>query len=183
MGKMEQIESGRLSPPLRAQQYEENFCDIHPPLNAKMAAIESSRCYFCYDAPCMEACPTQINIPEFIRRIHTGNRLGAAVEILEANILGGTCARVCPVEILCEQACVRNHAEEKPVTIGLLQRYATDLIFEKKLQPFTRAHSTGKKIAIVGAGPAGLACAHQLSMLGHDVEIFEAKPKPGGLNE
>jgi dihydropyrimidine dehydrogenase (NAD+) subunit PreT len=183
MGNLNQMAGARLSTKLTPEEYAKNFCDIHPPLDGKMAAIESSRCYFCYDAPCMEACPTHINIPEFIRRIQTGNRLGAAVEILDANILGGTCARVCPVEILCEKACVRSHAEDKPVAIGLLQRYATDLVFEKKLQPFTRGKLTGKKIAVVGAGPAGLSCAHKLSMLGHDVEIFESKPKPGGLNE
>ncbi|MBC7395810.1 MAG: NAD(P)-dependent oxidoreductase [Bdellovibrionales bacterium] len=183
MGNLSQLDQKRLQVPLSAEEYAKNFCDIHPPLDAKMAAVESARCYFCYDAPCMEACPTHINIPEFIRRIHTGNRLGAGVEILDANILGGTCARVCPVEILCEQACVRTKAEEKPVTIGLLQRFATDYIFEKKIQPFKRAAPTGKKFAVVGAGPAGLSCAHKLSMLGHEVEIFEAKPKAGGLNE
>lgn len=183
MGNLNHLEKARVSTPLTPEEYARNFCDIHPPLDAKMAAIESTRCYFCFDAPCMEACPTHINIPEFIRRIHTGNRLGAAVEILEANILGGTCARVCPVEVLCEQACVRTKAEDKPVKIGLLQRFATDYVFEKKIQPFKRAKATGKRIAIVGAGPAGLSCAHKLSMLGHEVEIFEAKPKAGGLNE
>ncbi|MBS1958088.1 MAG: NAD(P)-dependent oxidoreductase [Bdellovibrionales bacterium] len=178
------IRAGRLT----SAQYAETFCDIHPPLDQKMAAFESSRCYFCYDAPCMEACPTQINIPEFIRRISTENTLGAGTEILEANILGGTCSRVCPVEILCEQACVRNTSEDKPVTIGLLQRYATDYVFKavesgKMKQPFTRARATGKKVAVVGGGPAGLSVAHRLAMLGHDVEIFEALPKTGGLNE
>jgi dihydropyrimidine dehydrogenase (NAD+) subunit PreT len=183
MGKLNEIESNRQSSTLSPEQYAQNFCDIHPPFDSKMATIESSRCYFCHDAPCMEACPSEINIPEFIRRIHTQNLKGAGVEILKANILGGTCARVCPVEILCEKACVRNKSEDKPVAIGLLQRYATDYIFENKIQPFTREASTGKKIAIVGAGPAGLSAAHKLSMLGHEVEIFEAKPKAGGLNE
>ncbi len=183
MGKIHSIEQSRQSPALTPEQYAKNFCDIHPALDSKLAAIESSRCYFCYDAPCIEACPSEINIPEFIRRISTGNRKGAAVEILSANILGGTCARVCPVEILCEKACVRNKSEDKPVAIGLLQRFATDHIFENKIQPFTREASTGKKIAIVGAGPAGLSAAHNLSRLGHDVEIFESQPKSGGLNE
>ncbi len=173
------IKTGRLAP----DQFAHTFCDIHPPLDQKMAIVESARCFFCYDAPCMEACPSEINIPEFIRRINTGNTKGAGTEILSANILGGTCARVCPVEILCEQACVREKSEEKPVKIGLLQRFATDHIFKNKIQPFTRAKSSGKKIAVVGAGPAGLACAHKLAHLGHDVEIFEAQPKSGGLNE
>ena len=173
------IRTGRLSP----EQYSHGFCDIHPPFDQKMATLESSRCYFCFDAPCMEACPSEINVPEFIRRIQTGNIKGAGVEILSANILGGTCARVCPVEILCEQACVRNTSEKNPVQIGRLQRYATDYIFENKIQPFTRATPTGKKVAVVGAGPAGLSCAHQLARHGHDVEIFEALPKAGGLNE
>ncbi len=177
------IAAERQARSLSQEEYKKTFCDIHPALDSKLAAVESSRCYFCYDAPCMEACPTTINIPEFIRRISTGNRKGAGIEILEANILGGTCARVCPVEVLCEQACVRNKAEDSPVKIGLLQRYATDYIFENKIQPFTRAAASGKTVAIVGAGPAGLSCAHQLSKLGHDVEIFEAKPKAGGLNE
>ena len=173
------IRTGRLSP----EQYAQSFCDIHPPFDQKMATLESSRCYFCHDAPCMEACPSEINIPEFIRRINTGNTKGAGTEILNANILGGTCARVCPVEVLCEQACVRNDSEAKPVKIGLLQRFATDYIFENKIQPFTRAKPTGKKIAVVGAGPAGLSCAHKLATLGHDVDLFEALPKSGGLNE
>lgn len=159
------------------------FCDMHPPLNAQQAKIESSRCYFCHDAPCIEACPTDIDIPNFIKKIHSQNTKGAAIEILNQNIMGGTCARVCPVESLCEQACVRNSDEDKPVVIGELQRYATDWLFEKNIQPYTRAASTGKKIAVVGAGPAGLSCAHLLSRQGHDVEIFEAKAKPGGLNE
>lgn len=173
------IRTGRLTP----EQYASSFCDIHPPFDQKMATLESSRCYFCHDAPCMEACPSEINIPEFIKRINTGNTKGAGTEILSANILGGTCARVCPVEILCEQACVRNKSEDKPVTIGLLQRFATDHIFENKIQPFARAKLTGKKIAVVGAGPAGLSCAHKLATLGHDVDLFEALPKSGGLNE
>ena len=173
------IRTGRLTP----EQYSHGFCDIHPPFDQKMAVIESSRCYYCFDAPCTEACPSEINVPEFIRRIHTGNIKGAGTEILSANILGGTCSRVCPVEILCEQACVRNVSEKNPVKIGRLQRYATDYIFENNIQPFTRAQPTGKKIAIVGAGPAGLACAHQLARFGHDVEIFEALPKAGGLSE
>lgn len=168
---------------LTAQQLEQNFADIHVPLDRKRALVEASRCYFCFDAPCLEACPTGIDIPGFIRKISTDNVKGAAVTILSENIMGGACARVCPVEILCEAACVRETQEEKPVQIGALQRYATDWLFEQKLQPFTRAKSTGKRVAVVGAGPAGLSCAHRLSTLGHDVTVYEARPKAGGLNE
>ncbi|EWY38928.1 dihydropyrimidine dehydrogenase subunit A [Skermanella stibiiresistens SB22] len=173
------IASGRL--PLR--DYETNFEDATPPLSRKQALIEAARCYYCYDAPCMEACPTGIDIPSFIARIAADNVKGSATTILEANIMGGTCARVCPTEILCEQACVRTAQEQKPVTIGSLQRYATDWLFERGIQPFTRAEPTGRKIAVVGAGPAGLSCAHGLAVLGHEVTVFEARPKPGGLNE
>jgi glutamate synthase (NADPH/NADH) small chain len=160
-----------------------NFADLHPPLSKHEALVEADRCYFCYDAPCQNACPTSIDIPLFIREIAAGNALGAAETILSANIMGGMCARVCPTETLCEEACVREHAEGKPVRIGLLQRHAVDALMEKGAQPFSRAAPTGKKVAVVGAGPAGLACAHALSVAGHDVIIFEAKPKSGGLNE
>jgi dihydropyrimidine dehydrogenase (NAD+) subunit PreT len=159
------------------------FCDKKPPLNDLAAGAESSRCYFCYDAPCIQACPTEINIPGFIRKISTGNLKGAAIEILSENIMGGTCARVCPVETLCEEACVRNTGEDKPVTIGQLQRHAVDWLYENRVQPFKRAASTGKKVAVIGAGPAGMSCAHRLSMLGNQVTVFEAKEKAGGLNE
>nr|WP_284041474.1 NAD(P)-dependent oxidoreductase [Halomonas olivaria] len=160
-----------------------NFSDLHPPLTQRQAMIESQRCLYCFDAPCVEACPSDIDIPSFIRQISENNINGAAETILEANILGGSCARVCPTEILCERSCVRNHdAECQPVLIGLLQRHATDhMHFEQ--HPFKRAASTGRHIAVVGAGPAGLSCAHRLAMLGHQVTIFEAEQKPGGLNE
>lgn len=157
--------------------------EMSAPLSRDAARVEADRCYFCYDAPCVEACPTGIDIPGFIGKIRTGNIRGSAVTILESNILGGSCARVCPTEILCEEACVREAQEGKPVTIGSLQRYATDFLMETGEHPFTRAPLTGKRVAVVGAGPAGLACAHRLAMLGHDVVVFEAKPKPGGLNE
>lgn len=160
-----------------------NFDDAHPPLNKQQALIEASRCYFCYDAPCIEACPTSIDIPSFIKSIATENTGGAATTILRSNIMGGMCARVCPVEELCEEACVRNTAEDKPVTIGLLQRYATDDLLQKGAQPFKRSSPTGKRVAIVGAGPAGMACAHALAVRGHDVVVFEARKKAGGLNE
>ncbi len=179
MGNQPDIAAGRLPD----SAYAENFSDVHPPLDRKAALVEAARCYFCYDAPCVEACPTGIDIPSFIRKISTDNLRGAALDILEENILGGACARVCPTEVLCQQACVRNTQESKPVQIGLLQRYATDAEMLHGGHPFTRAAPSGKKVAVVGAGPAGLACAHRLSLRGHDVVILEARPKPGGLNE
>lgn len=160
-----------------------HFTDLAPALTARQAAIESSRCLYCYDAPCTRICPSEIDVASFIRNIHDENINGAAAGILKQNILGGSCARVCPTEILCEDACVRNHdAEGQPVKIGLLQRYAIDNMTIKG-HPFQRAPSTGKKIAVVGAGPAGLSCAHRLAMLGNDVVVYEAKQKSGGLNE
>ena len=161
----------------------EHFTDLAPALTARQAAIESARCLYCYDAPCTRICPSEIDVASFIRNIHDQNINGAAAGILKANILGGSCARVCPTEILCEDACVRNHDEEgQPVKIGLLQRHALDNA-TFKTHPFHRAASTGKKIAVVGAGPAGLSCAHRLAMLGNDVVIYEAREKSGGLNE
>ncbi len=169
---------------LNLVEYAVNFSDSHAPLTKSQALIEAERCYYCYDAPCQTACPTSIDIPAFIARIAQGNERGAAREILEANPLGGMCARVCPTEMLCEQACVRNKNEDKPVEIGSLQRYATDALFDNPGAPlFTRAASTGKRIAVVGAGPAGLAAAHGLAMRGNDVVLFDAHPKLGGLNE
>jgi len=160
-----------------------NFGDLHAPLDGHEAAVAADRCYFCYDAPCVTACPTSIDIPLFIRQIATGTPDAAARTIFEQNILGGMCARVCPTETLCEEVCVRETAEGKPVEIGRLQRFATDTAMASGGHPFTRTAATGKKIAVLGAGPAGLACAHRLAMYGHDVVIFDAREKPGGLNE
>ncbi len=169
---------------LNLADYAVNFGDAHPPLTRAQALIEAERCYYCHDAPCATACPTGIDIPSFIHRIAQGNERGAARAILEANPLGGMCARVCPTEVLCEQACVRNVNEDKPVEIGALQRHATDAYFDAPGAPlFTRAAPTGRRVAVVGAGPAGLACAHGLALRGHDVVLFEARPKLGGLNE
>jgi glutamate synthase (NADPH/NADH) small chain len=179
MASNEQIRPGRLS----HEEIAENFSDLHPPLSRSEALIEADRCYFCYDAPCTTACPTGIDIPGFIQKIRSDNLRGSAHTILQENIMGGMCARVCPTEVLCEEACVRNTHEDKPVEIGLLQRYATDPVIEDKVQLFTRAASTGKKVAVVGGGPAGLSCAHRLATLGHDVVIFNRDDKPGGLNE
>lgn len=163
--------------------YARNFSDAEPPLDPHEARVAADRCYFCHDAPCIQACPTEIDIPLFIRQIQTGLPEAAARTILTQNILGGMCARVCPTETLCEGACVREIAEGKPVEIGRLQRFATDALMARKVHPFHRAAPTGKRVAVVGAGPAGLACAHRLALLGHEVVVMDARPKPGGLNE
>ncbi|HBS98626.1 MAG TPA: dihydropyrimidine dehydrogenase [Citreicella sp.] len=162
---------------------EAGFADLHPALSAHEAQVAADRCYFCHDAPCITACPTGIDVPLFVRQISTGQPEAAARTILEQNILGGMCARVCPTETLCEQACVREAAEGRPVEIGRLQRHATDRIMARNAHPFDRAAPTGKRVAVVGAGPAGLACAHRLALNGHEVTLFDARPKPGGLNE
>ena len=173
------IRSGRLD----ANKYHDNFADICPPLSRHQALSAADHCLYCEAAPCISACPTHINIPSFIHRIAENNVDGAAQTILNANILGGSCARVCPTEVLCEQACVRNKAPEcAPVAIGQLQRYAIDNRAEAH-HPFERETETGKTIAVIGAGPAGLSCAHQLSRCGHNVVLYDAQPKPGGLNE
>lgn len=173
------IAAGRLG----ADEIAQNFDDLHAPFAPHEAAVAADRCYFCYDAPCVTACPTDIDIPLFIRQISTGTSEAAAKTIFDQNILGGMCARVCPTEDLCEQACVRELAEGKPVEIGRLQRHATDTLMARQGHPYTRAADTGKKVAVVGAGPAGLACAHRLAMFGHSVTIYDAADKPGGLNE
>ena len=173
------VAAGRLD----AATLEANFGDLHPPLSTHEARVEAERCYFCYDAPCQQACPTAIDIPLFIREIAANNPLGAARTILDSNIMGGMCARVCPTEELCEEACVREHAEGKPVKIGHLQRYAVDAMMDTGQHPYARAASTGRRVAVVGAGPAGLACAHALAVKGHDVVLFDARAKIAGLNE
>jgi len=169
---------------LSAATLTENYADIAPPLDRQSALIAAQRCHFCFDAPCIKACPTGIDIPMFIRGVATDNLRGAAMEILDANILGGMCARVCPTERSEEHTSERNHPNEKaPVAISALQRYATDWVYETSAPLFARAADTGKKVAVVGAGPAGLACAHALARAGHHVTVFDAQPKPGGLNE
>ena len=174
------VRAGRLS----AFDYAKHFADATPRFTQAQAVLEAERCLYCYDAPCATACPTSIDVPSFIKRIADGNLRGSATTILDSNPLGGMCARVCPTENLCEAVCVKVAQEGKPVAIGKLQRHAVDALMESaKSQVFTRAAPTGKKIAVVGAGPAGLSCAYSLARLGHNVVIFDANPKAGGLNE
>lgn len=173
------VVAGRLS----AEALARNFSDHEPALDRHEARVAADRCYFCHDAPCMTACPTSIDIPLFIRQIATGTPEAAAKTIFSQNILGGMCARVCPTETLCEEACVRETAEGKPVEIGRLQRFATDTLMAQGKHPFSRQPPSGKKVAVVGAGPAGLACAHRLAMKGHEVVVYDPRPKAGGLNE
>ncbi len=167
---------------LNSKQLAQQFTELKPPLSKREATIESTRCLYCYDAPCIQACPTSIDIPTFIRKISTGNPLGSAKTILEANLMGATCSRVCPVEELCEGACVLNKDHEKPIEIGRLQRYAMDYLYDKGTQPLTIAEPTGKKVAVVGAGPAGLTCAGELAKLGYETTVFEKNDLPGGLS-
>jgi dihydropyrimidine dehydrogenase (NAD+) subunit PreT len=174
------VRPGRLG----AAEYAKAFADAQPRLTRSQALLEAERCLYCFDAPCATACPTSIDVPSFIKRIAEDNLRGAARTILESNPLGGMCARVCPTENLCEAVCVRYTQEDRPVAIGRLQRHAVDALMESaKPQIFSRAPATGKKVAVVGAGPAGLSCAHTLARKGHDVVIFDARPKAGGLNE
>jgi len=158
------------------------FAELHPRLAPSEAAAEAARCLYCFDAPCTRACPTHIDVPRFIRQILHGDPLGAADTILQSNIFGGACARACPTEVLCEGACVDNTLLKTPIKIGRLQRYACDVAAEAKTAFFHAAPDSGRKVAIVGAGPAGLTCAHELRKRGHAVTIFEAKERPGGLN-
>ncbi len=172
------IQNNRLS----KEQYAENFSDIHPPFEtADAALVEANRCLFCYDAPCMKSCPTSIDVPKFIKQISTDNIKGSAHTIFSSNIMGAGCSKVCPVEKLCEGSCVYNFMEEEPISIARLQRYSTEKAMAKNWQLFKRKESTGKKVAIIGAGPAGLSCAHVLSREGIDVTIFEKESKGGGL--
>ena len=166
----------------QTSQLEANFAELAPKYSQDEAIAESSRCLFCYDAPCTRACPTHIDIPKFIRQNLHRNPLGAAETILDENIFGGSCARACPTEVLCEGACVDNTLLSAPVLIGRLQRYACDEARDKGVTFFEAGPDTGKRVAIVGAGPAGLTCAHELRKRGHAVTVFEAREMPGGIN-
>src|SRR5690349_10656388 len=170
-----------IQPKLGAVAAAANMAEIAPRYSAQEAIVEANRCLFCFDAPCIQACPTGIDIPSFIKKITTGNLTGAARTILSSNILGASCARVCPTEVLCEGACVVLDLEGDPVKIGRLQRYATDHVLEKKFQLFKpAAHSSTKRIAILGGGPAGLGCAAELAQLGLQAVVFEKKAQAGG---
>jgi dihydropyrimidine dehydrogenase (NAD+) subunit PreT len=171
-----------ISPKLSPQEYERNFADIAPPFTPQQARIEASRCLYCFDAPCIKACPTLIDVPTFIKKITTRNLKGSARVILGANILGESCGRVCPTEVLCEGACVMNGSGEKPIEIGRLQRYAVDYVLDRDIRLFARGKANGRRVACVGSGPASLACAAELSKWGYEVEIFDRNPMPGGLN-
>ena len=168
--------------PLDITQIEQNFAEINPAMTAAEAGVEASRCLYCYDAPCMHACPTHIDVPSFIKKIASGNLLGSARVIFDANPIGATCARVCPVEVLCEGACVEKTLLQKPIEIGRLQRYATDYALDGGKQIFEKGEPNGKSVGIVGSGPAGLSCATYLARLGYDVTIYERQAKAGGLD-
>lgn len=169
-------------PALPAEQLEKNFAEIAPPLTLDAALLEANKCLYCYDAPCTQACPTHIDVPAFIKKIASGNMRGSARVILDANPMGHSCARACPVEVLCEGACVLNDRDEEPIKIALLQRHSTDWALAHSYNPFEAGKPTGKKVAIVGAGPAGLSCARDLRRFGHAVTVFEERASPGGLN-
>src|ERR1700732_2662217 len=170
------------APKLTPEQYEKNFSDITPPMNPRPAAIEASRCLYCFDAPCTIACPTRIDVPGFITRIMTGNVRGAARVLLEANILGESCGRVCPTEVLCEGACVMVEKGEKAIEIGRLQRFAVDHVLDRKIQLFQAGKPNGYGVACIGSGPASLACAAHLARKGYSVTIFDRRELFGGLN-
>ncbi len=171
------------APKLTPEQYEKNFSEIHPAFTQNQAVTEANRCLYCFDSPCMKACPTHIDISTFIKKIATGNVKGSAKTILESNWIALTCAKACPVDVLCEGACVYNDRGEKPIKIGRLQRYAIDWYFEHGMPSlFKPAAKNGKSVGIIGAGPAGLACAAELALLGFDVTIYEGKESPGGLD-
>ncbi len=171
-----------MADPLKEDRSETVFEDFKGEYTRDQAIVEANRCLYCADAPCIKACPTSIEIPEFIRKIATGNEKGSARTIFESNILGMSCARVCPVEVLCVGDCVYNHLGMPPIQIGKLQRYATDRAFERKQRFFEAGKDTGKHVALVGGGPASLACAHELRRFGHKCTIFEKRPVIGGLN-
>lgn len=168
--------------PLSHEQIEQNFREIAPPLTDAEAMFEANRCVYCYDAPCMHACPTHIDVPAFIKKIASGNLLGSARVIFDANPIGATCARVCPVEVLCEGACVENTLMQKPIEIGRLQRYATDYVARTGREVLKAGAPNGKSVGVVGSGPAGLSCATYLARLGYDVTVYDRKALPGGLD-
>src|SRR5271156_3210319 len=170
------------APKLSPEQYEKNFAELPPAMTPRQAVIEAARCLYCFDAPCIAACPTHIDVPSFIKKISSDNLTGSARVILEANILGHSCGRVCPTEVLCEGACVMHEKEEKPIEIGRLQRYAVDYVLDRNIRLFEAGAPNGKRVACVGSGPASLACAAELAKLGYHVTIFDRNELPGGLD-
>ncbi|HNJ41725.1 MAG TPA: FAD-dependent oxidoreductase, partial [Acidobacteriota bacterium] len=170
------------TPLLDHHTIEDNFRELEPALSDAEAILESNRCLFCFDAPCTRACPTHIDVPKFIKKIASGNLIGSARTIFEANPIGASCARVCPVEALCVGACVENALAHQPIMIGRLQRYATDAAMKTGRDLFKAGESNGKSVGIVGSGPAGIACATYLARLGYDVTIYERRALPGGLD-
>ncbi len=172
-----------LAPKLSLKEYENNFAEIHPPFNPLTAKTEAERCLYCFDSPCTNACPTHIDIPTFIKKISTDNLLGSAKTILESNWVALTCAKACPVEVLCEGACVYNNKGEKPIEIGKLQRFAMDYYYKNPTTNiFSFPNRKNKSVGIIGSGPSGLACGAELKLLGYDVTIYESNNTPGGLN-
>ena len=170
------------APKLTPEQYEKNFADITPPMNTRQAAIEASRCLYCFDAPCINACPTSIDVPGFIKRVMTGNVRGAARVILEANILGASCGRVCPTEVLCEGACVMVEKGERAIEIGRLQRFAVDHVLDRNIRLFHAGAPNGRRVACIGSGPASIACAAELARRGYQVTVFDRRELPGGMD-
>jgi dihydropyrimidine dehydrogenase (NAD+) subunit PreT len=170
------------APKLPHERYEQNFAEISPRMTPRQAAIEAARCLFCFDAPCTQACPTRIDVPAFIKKISSGNLRGSARVILEANILGESCGRVCPTEVLCEGACVMHEKGEQPIEIGRLQRFAVDHVLDRNLQLFRAGAPNAKRVVCIGSGPASLACSAQLARLGYAVTLFDRNTLPGGLN-
>ena len=169
------------STPTNEQQFAENFAQLKPVMNRTEALYESSRCLFCFDAPCIKACPSGIDIPQFIRQINSGNDTGAARTIYEANYFGNACGKVCPTEVLCEGACVYNLQDVKPIEIGRLQSFATTKVIKSGEKLFGPGADNGKSVAVIGAGPAGISAACELRSLGYGVDVFEAKAQPSGL--
>jgi glutamate synthase (NADPH/NADH) small chain len=173
-------------PVLSAEEFARNFAEIHPPFTRQAAVVEANRCLFCYDAPCTNACPTHIDVPRFIKKISSGNLRGSALTILDANVLGLSCSRVCPVDVLCEGACVLHRYNKEPIEIGRLQRHAMDYFYDRSLtvaaQPAVQTRDRQGAVACIGAGPASLACAAELRRRGHNVTVFDSRPRAGGLN-